>query len=151
MKKISYDELLDEILSQKESFGYPAEAPCYAERLSEFNAVFARKFKIELPQKIEDFLKKTNGLEWNGTTLLGVDDEKDFSVGGLLTFNASAKERPPRMLLLGWSDISQFVYDPQANKHRILDDSTGEILESFDSFDELLYRVLSELLSSEET
>jgi len=153
-----YLDALETVRDNIEKSGRSIPQPCYGKRVERFKEAFARHFPFSLPGDVENFLLRSNGLEWNGVVFLGVDDDSengkinDFGGGnGLLGHNSPVgiPREKLTLLYLGYSDMDKYVYDSEEDEYLIIDEDTGQPGETFSSFDELLTGVLTELLEAE--
>lgn len=107
----------------------------------------------DLPTEYGDFLKKVNGLEFNGFILYGIDDvflEKKTNqhINGLISFNQIwyENEDQKKYLFLGESNISWYVYDTNNERYIELDNPSGREMVVFKELDKMLEKILSDSL-----
>jgi hypothetical protein len=100
-----------------------------------------------LPQGYIDFLKKNNGLAWNGILFYSTDQvtEADnpngFRLMDLATENDDFNDRYEldEKVLLGRMDEEYFTYNIETKKYEVLELESREIWEQFDTFEDLFY------------
>lgn len=108
---------------------------------------------IRPPQEFIDVLHHTNGFEWNGFILYGVDrgafpTAPTYSVYGLIEQNEIwyEVESQRAYLFLGESNISWYVYEITTGRYLELDNPSGNEVEAFDSCAEMLEKLLDDCL-----
>jgi hypothetical protein len=100
-----------------------------------------------LPQGYIDFLKKNNGLAWNGIVFYSTDqvteaDNPDgFRIMDLATMNDDFNERYEldEKVLLGRADEDYYTYNIETKKYEALELESREPWEEFDSFEDLFF------------
>ncbi|MCL2211495.1 MAG: SMI1/KNR4 family protein [Treponema sp.] len=98
-----------------------------------------------LPQGYIDFLKKNNGLAWNGIIFYStdqvscIDDPNGFKIMDLVTTNDEFNDRfeLDEKVLLGIADDDYYTYNIETRKYEVLEFSSRELMEEFDSFADL--------------
>lgn len=100
---------------------------------------------IILPNSYIEFLKKVNGLHFNGLVIYGVDevllDEKvDEDIHGFIETNELWYENDwqKQYVFFGDSDTAWYCYDRKENVYVELDKPSGTLIQSFESFDSML-------------
>ena len=98
-------------------------------------------------------LRHSNGFEWNGFILYGVDRASfptapAYSVYGLIEQNEIwyEVESQRAYLFLGESNISWYVYEIATGRYLELDNPSGSEVEVFDSCAEMLEKLLDDCL-----
>jgi len=100
-----------------------------------------------LPQGYIDFLKKCNGLAWNGIVFYSTDQvvEADnptgFRLMDLVSMNDEFNDRYEldEKVLLGRADEDYYTYNIGTEKYEALELESRETWEEFDTFDELFF------------
>ena len=98
-----------------------------------------------LPQGYIDFLKINNGLAWNGIIFYSTDqvteaDNPDgFKLMDLVTMNDEFNDRfeLDEKVLLGIADDDYYTYNIETKKYEVLEFSSRELMEEFDTFTDL--------------
>lgn len=110
-------------------------------------------FGITLPTEYTEMLKVSNGVEWNGFILYGVDngyfpEAVDYSVYGFIEQNAIWHENPDqkKYIFFGESNISWYVYDLQRKCYMELDNPSGCEMQEYQSFEGLFEKLLEDSL-----
>ncbi|WP_340371992.1 YrhA family protein [Peribacillus sp. FSL E2-0218] len=100
---------------------------------------------IIIPESYIEFLKKVNGLDFNGLVIYGVDEtlldnEVDEEVQGFIETNEFWYENDwqKQYIFMGDSDIAWFCYDLNERVYVELDKPSGTLIQFFDSFDSML-------------
>jgi len=98
-----------------------------------------------LPEGYIDFLKKNNGLAWNGIIFYStdqvteVDNPDGFKLMDLVTMNDDFNDRfeLDEKVLLGIADDDYYTYNIETKKYEVLEFTSRELMEEFDSFEDL--------------
>ncbi len=105
------------------------------------------------PNELTDVLLHTNGFEWNGHILYGVDRDSfptppEYSVYGLIEQNEIwyEVEEQKAYLFLGEGSISWYVYEIATGRYLELDNPSGREVGAFSSFSELFEKLLDDSL-----
>jgi hypothetical protein len=138
------EEIID-ILNEDEGAMIPRPA-------SEEDIAQCQKELIELgleplPQGYIDFLKKNNGLAWNGIVFYSTDQvtEADnpngFRIMDLVTMNDDFNERYEldEKVLLGRADEDYYTYNIETKKYEALELESREIWEECNTFENLFF------------
>jgi len=138
------DEII-EILNEDDGAMIPRPA-------SEEDIAQCQKELIELgleplPQGYIDFLKKNNGLAWNGVEFYSTDqvteaDNPDgYRLMDLVTMNDDFNDRYEldEKVLLGRADEDYYTYNIESKRYEALERESREVWEEFDSFADLFY------------
>lgn len=86
----------------------------------------------------EEFLKIQNGFEFDGLIFYGTTDFENDLIDMNKTWDWQGESFDHRYLFLGDADISWFVYDIRENSFAELDKPSGELIETFNDFDNML-------------
>ena len=100
-----------------------------------------------LPQGYIDFLKKNNGIAWNGIVfystdqVTGADNPDGFRLMDLVTMNDDFNDRYEldEKVLLGRADEDYYTYNIETKRYEALELESREAWEEFDSFADLFY------------
>lgn len=107
---------------------------------------------IELPNSYIEFLKKINGLDFNGLIIYGVDevlqDDEVEEIQGFIETNEIWYENDwqKQYIFFGDSDTAWYCYDLNENIYVEIDKPSGTLIQSFDSFDSMLSNGLKTVL-----
>lgn len=117
------------------------------EKIKNASSEFYSLFNVKLPQDYIDMLRYTNGVSFNGNSIVGVYDA-DFLADhprkksmDIFRFNTSYRDLTDitDYILLGKSSIDLVVYNINDSKFQILSNGVMECFGTFDTFLELLY------------
>jgi hypothetical protein len=138
------DEIID-ILNEDEGAMIPRPA-------SEKDIAECQKDLIELgleplPQGYIGFLKKNNGLAWNGIVFYSTDQvtEADnpngFRLMDLVTMNDEFNERYEldEKVLLGRADEDYYTYNIETKKYEALELESREVWDEYDTFEDFFF------------
>jgi hypothetical protein len=108
---------------------------------------------IVLPESYIEFLKRMNGLDFNGLVIYGVDEvlldrEMDEEVHGFIETNEIWYENDwqKKYVFFGDSDTAWYCFDLKSCVYVELDKPSGTIIQSFESFDSMLGEALETTL-----
>lgn len=145
-----YDELLAKVAERKHGYEEALQPPCGAAAISSLRRDVISNLECTLPDEYCRFLAFTNGLDWNGLVVYGSERApivgyKDRFIEGFVQANLDLRESG----LL--NDRLVFAEDGVALYTLLLSSMTYEAitnvghtrLESFVTFDELLFNALS--------
>ena len=117
-----------------------------AEKIEKINEEFCSVFNAEIPEDYIELLRQTNGLSYNGKSIVGVydagfliDHPRKASMD-IVRFNSSFRDMTDitEYILLGKSSTDLIVYNIREKKYQILSNGVMECFGTFDSFPELL-------------
>jgi len=100
-----------------------------------------------LPQGYIGFLKKNNGLAWNGIVFYSTDqvteaDNPDgFRIMDLVTMNDEFNERYEldEKVLLGRADEDYYTYNIETKKYEALELESREVWDEYDTFEDFFF------------
>jgi len=107
-----------------------------------------------LPQGYIDFLKKVNGLAWNGIEfystdqIVEADNPSSFRLMDLVSMNDEFNDlyELDEKVLLGRADEDYYTYNIETKKYEALELESREVWEEFDTFEELFCFTIGERL-----
>ncbi|MGG1592443.1 YrhA family protein [Terribacillus saccharophilus] len=105
-----------------------------------------------LPQSYITFLKQVNGLDFNGLVIYGVDDylltNASDELDGFISTNKIWRENKEQTQYIFFADssIAWYCLDLVSNAYVELDKPSGTVMETYDSFDSLLYTAIQSIL-----
>ena len=136
-EQIEYGEMLNEGVQDEEGL---------------FEIVKSR-LGVSLPVPYIEFLKKTNGIEYNGYILYGVDEEYLSNrpcapIYGIIDRNNIYWENAwyKDCLFLGESNIGWYVFIFSSEEYAELDKPSGQLLRKFESGEQMIEAALREAL-----
>ncbi|GAB2024404.1 YrhA family protein [Lactovum odontotermitis] len=151
---MTWKESLVELNKDNEQYGESANLP--ANNIDEVVAFAANKFHLCIPKEFTEFWKVQNGLEYDGNVFYQADielfddiDPLDMDTNNaIIASNIIWHENADfaDYTFLGDGNIDWCVYDRRDKKYKILDKPSGEIIETFDTFDEFFSTYLERLV-----
>ncbi|MFP7735855.1 YrhA family protein [Priestia aryabhattai] len=141
-----WKDLLREIEKVEEKYGSSLRSPASDREIMELNHNIQEKLgSMALPEPYIEFLKKVNGLDFNGLVIYGVDKalldkEVDEDIYGFIEANELWYENgwQKQYIFLGDSDTAWYFYDLKESLYVELDKPSGTLIQSFENFDSLL-------------
>ncbi|WP_044338670.1 YrhA family protein [Rossellomorea aquimaris] len=144
--------LLIEIKKIEEKYGSSLRNPASDSEIIKMNHIVQQKLgNIIIPEPYIEFLKKVNGLDFNGLVMYGVDEdllekEIDEEIHGFIETNELWYENDwqKQYIFLGDSDTA--CYDTKEKVYVELDKPSGTLIQSFKSFDAMLSNALETII-----
>jgi len=138
------DEIID-ILNEDDGAMIPR--PASDKDIAECQEDLIRLGLEPLPQGYIDFLKKNNGLAWNGIIFYSTDQvtEADnpngFRLMDLATMNDEFNDRYEldEKVLLGRADEDYYTYNIETKMYEALELESREVWDEFDTFEKMFY------------
>jgi hypothetical protein len=138
------DEIMD-ILEEDDGAMIPR--PATDEDVADCNEELIELGLEPLPQGHIDFLKKFNGLAWNGiefysTYQISEEGNPDgFKLMDLVTQNDEFNDRYEldEKVLLGRADEDYYTYNIETKKYEALELESREVWDEFDTFEDLFF------------
>ncbi|WP_397537125.1 YrhA family protein [Rummeliibacillus pycnus] len=149
-----WKDLLIEIEEIEKKYGSSLRNPASDTEIIKMNHNIQQKLgNIVLPKSYIEFLKKINGLDFNGLVIYGVDDvlldkEEDEDIHGFIETNELWYENDwqKQYIFFGDSDTAWYCYDLKESVYVELDKPSGTLIQSFESFDSMLSDALETIL-----
>lgn len=149
-----WKDLLIEIEKIEEKYGTRLRNPASDTEIEKMEKNFQRKFgNIVLPESYREFLKRINGLDFNGLVIYGVDEvllesEVDEEVHGLIETNELwyENETQKQYIFYADSDTVWYCYDLKEGVYVELDKPSGTLIQSYDSFESMLSDALESVI-----
>ncbi len=148
-----WKERLEKIKQEQKRYGQDMNCGISMEEERAFIKAVNDELGITLPEEYLKILRTINGIEFNGFILYGVDEPllmeaPNQHVNGLVDCNKVwyENEWQKQYLFLGESSISWYVYDLETKKYYELDNPSGEIMEEFNDFEQMLDKMLEDSL-----
>jgi hypothetical protein len=147
------DDILDRIAKQKAHFGEHMQPGCSQEVVERLLTEAKQHLKVPIPESYIAFLRRTNGLDWNGTIFFAAMptpnyDNPHVTLDGFVQGNQRLREIPANnnFLVFGESGMEMYVCDLHTSRFNIVDHISTDAYDSFDSFEELLCAALEKRL-----
>ncbi len=110
------------------------------------------EFGLELPGQYVDLLRVTNGFEYDGERICGMDDnmlsDKKGQEFGLIELNEAVYtvESNKAYFFLGDGNMDYYALHLESGQFYKMDKVSDDIIESFETFNDLLLFLLEDLL-----
>ncbi|WP_312756125.1 YrhA family protein [Rummeliibacillus suwonensis] len=149
-----WKDLLTKIEKIEKKYGSSLRNPASYTEIKKMNHNIQWKLgNIVLPESYIEFLRRINGLDFNGLVIYGVDEvlldkEVDEDIHGFIETNELWHENDwqKRYLFFGDSDTAWYGYDLKESIYVELDKPSGTLIQSFESFDSMLIDALETIL-----
>ncbi|WP_078552222.1 YrhA family protein [Bacillus alkalicellulosilyticus] len=145
-----WEKMVSEIQKIEESFGSSLRRPATSNEINKMKENIKVQFNgFLLPDSYVNFLKKLNGLDFNGLVIYGVDnaflDNKIENIDGFVEINEIWHENnwQKQYLFFGDSDTAWYCYDLENKIYLELDKPSGTEMNSFNNFQIMLEEALS--------
>lgn len=141
---------MDEILEHlSENDGAMIVRPASSKDLAQCQKDMAEVEMNPIPQGYIDFLRKLNGFAWNGIEFYSTDQvtdpETDYTLMDIVTMNEDFAEYNdmPTKVLIGRADDDLYTYDTESHKYEVLDFTGKDVMEDYESFEDLFVNVVA--------
>jgi len=148
-----YKDLLKRVAEEQRQFGSSLQPPITEEQLQLLVMSASKELRTELPGEYINFLRLTNGLDWNGVVVYAGDTtaitgHPDRSIPGIIEMNLNYRDDPrfEDLLVLGSNGMDIYTYRISSGGYEVYDEVPHELMEIFPTFDELMTRALSRSL-----
>jgi hypothetical protein len=131
--------LLKQIDEEEQAFGDSIYQSCSDEEVSFFSAWVSQHFSIE-ENKLRDYIdfsRVANALNYNGLFVYGISKENEYSIFAMNEVWWDV-ETQKRYLFYADDSISWYCLDVSSGVFYVLDKPSGEKMEQYQTFDELL-------------
>lgn len=132
--------------------GAPAESRDLPEARK---ALSSREFPPP-PEGYMAFLRRVNGLCWNGVEFHGTtpvsDSESDYELEDLMEANEAFRETHGLVnrLLIGRADEEYYIYNAEEDSYEVVDATVMDVIASFSDFNALFEDAVGVLLQTEQ-
>ena len=148
-----YQELLKRVGEEQRRFGSDLQAPTTGEQIQVLIERARKQLHTEPPADYLNFLRLTNGLDWNGVVFYASDTvpivgHPDRPIPDLVEMNLSYREDPrfEEILVLGSNGMDIYTYRIPKGIYEIYDEVPHELFETIPTFDELMTKALTRSL-----
>ncbi len=145
-----YDAMLTTIAERVQFYGESLPPPCSAERLKILQRRAKQELGCDIPDQYCRFLTKANGLDWNGLVVyaserMPIEGYSDRFIEGFVEGNLDYRDHEPMRDYMVFADdgVALFTCRISNWKYEVITRVGLSLLESFNSFDELLASALS--------
>jgi hypothetical protein len=144
-----YQELLEQIAQERSKYSESMQPPSTPEQISELCEKASVCLGIKLPIEYINFLKLTNGLDWNGLTIYASETSLiagycDRYIQGVIEANQIYRQSE------GESGMDAYIYYPDRNVYHITERISLRVINTFSSFSKMLSQLLNSLLKHNE-
>lgn len=143
-------KILEKIKQLKLGCGRHMQPACEESVIPKLQSSAKQKLHVELPNSYLDFLRHTNGLDWNGAVFFAATnipyvDKPQMSFESIVDANIRLREVPAnsRFLIFGEGGMDMYVQDLSTGRFHIVDHISTDV---YESFDDLLRGVFKALL-----
>jgi hypothetical protein len=148
-----WEKFISDIRTIEEKYGDTLNAPATDDQIEVLKRTVNEKFGCILPEQYLDFLKKVNGLEFNGFVFYGVDSslfeiQNNDTVYGYVDTNEIWYENAhqKQYMFFGESNISWYCFDLFNGVYVELDNPSGTQMHKYPDFNSMLEKALSDSL-----
>lgn len=148
-----YEELLDAIRADREKLGRPNRPRASSTDIATLIAQVQRKFDHELPKQYLEFLRLSDGLNYEGLVVYDAKstDERRTPPNfwqGFVYCNEQWRGNPEnrQYLIFGDDSISLHAQDLRDGQFKSMDKIAYERFETYDSFDDMITTALGSLV-----
>jgi hypothetical protein len=148
-----YQELLKRVGEEQRQFGSGLQPPSAGEQIQVLIENARKQLHSEPPADYLNFLRLTNGLDWNGVVIYGGDTapivgHPDRAIPNLVEMNLNYRDDPrfDDLLVIGSNGMDIYTYRISSGVYEIYDEVPHELVETISTFDELMTRALNRSL-----
>lgn len=141
-----WKKLLEEVKKIEEKYGDSLRRQSSQSEITKLQDKIKEKYgNILLPETYVEFLKMANGIDFNGLVVYGIDEhlqdkDKVENVQGFMETNEIWHENDwhRQFIFFGDSDTAWYCYNLNENVYMELDKPSGTLINTYDSFDNML-------------
>ncbi len=148
-----YQELLKRVGEEQRRFASGLQPPSTGEQIQVVIERARKKLHTEPPAEYLNFLRLTNGLDWNGVIIYASDavpivGHSDRSIPDLVEMNLDFRDDPrfEDLLVIGSNGMDIYTYRISKGVYEIYDEVPHELVETVPTFDELMAKALTRSL-----
>jgi hypothetical protein len=148
-----YHDLLRMVADEQRRFGFQPQPPCSDAQIERLSERVGSELRMELPDGYKDFLRYTNGFDWNGVVVFAAETvpiaaQPDRSIAGLVEMNHIYRddERFGPLLVFGSDGMDIYAYNGVNRVYAIYDEVPHELVETLPSFAEMITKALTRSL-----
>jgi len=148
-----YQEILDDVAARMSKYGERLQPGVTPEQLASLEKRSESELGARLIDGYAPFLKRTNGLDWNGVAIYASERTQivgysDRIIDGFMEANLAFRDVDEfaRLLVFGESGDELYAYDTHLLQFQIVDRVPLDVLETYSSFERLLYEVIKKKL-----
>lgn len=148
-----YQELLQRLATEQRQAGSSPQPPCTDEELQRLLDRARQELRIVPPAGYLDFLRLSNGLDWNGVVIYAANTtpiagHPDRIIPDIVEMNLNYRDdsRFEDLLVIGSNGMDLYTCRISQDVFEIYDEVPHELLETLDTFDELMTKALTRSL-----
>lgn len=148
-----YQELLTRVAEEQRRFGSGLQPPSTEEQLQRLVERARHELHTEPPAEYLNFLRLTNGLDWNGVVIYAshnvpIVGHPDRPIPDLIEMNLNYRDDPrfEDLLVMGSNGMDLYTYRISKGVYEIYDEVPHELVETVPTFDELMTSALTRSL-----
>jgi hypothetical protein len=148
-----YQELLQRVAEEQRRFGSGLQPPAAGEQIQLLIERAQKELHTKPPVEYLNFLRVTNGLDWNGVVIYASDTapivgHPDRPIPDLVEMNLNYRDdsRFDDLLVIGSNGMDIYTYRISNGAYEIYDEVPHELVETIPTFDELMTKALNRSL-----
>ncbi len=148
---MKYQQLLEQAKEEAGRFDGTWQPPCTARDIKKLQERVHAELHAELPKGFIEFLKITDGYNWNSVFVYASKKTDDFEYD-FVEMNLLRRDLDwmSDFLIFGSNDMDEFVYQISTREFQTRDRVPFDVVKTFTSFDEMITHVLDENLQPAE-
>jgi hypothetical protein len=147
-----YRSLLDRVTAEQHRFRCEPQPPCTEIQLDRLGESVLAELAAQLPEGYKEFLRLSNGLDWNGVVIFAseriqITSYPDRFISGFVEMNLIYREADSsRSLVFGSDGMDVYTYNQSTSSYEIHDAVSDDLIEALPSFDALIVKALTRSL-----
>lgn len=138
-----YQQYLQKIEAQARMYGERIHPPASEADLASLSARSLAELSAEVPQQYKDFLRVRNGLNFDGLFIYSSHNTDDYKHGFVdSNLDWRSYEINNDLLYFADADINLYVYNLVEGRYEIQDRPSGDVYDTFKTFDEMITEAL---------
>lgn len=144
--------LLNSVTEEQRRFHCEPQPPCTETQLERLAERVMAELARRLPEGYKDFLRLTNGLDWNGVVIFAseripITSNPDRFINGFVEMNRIYRDADRfRSLVFGSDGMDVYTYDQSTGTYEIHDEVSNDLIETLPSFDAMITKALTRCL-----
>ena len=138
-----YQQYLEKIRARASVYGEKIHPAASEADLISLSGRSSAELPIEIPQEYKKFLRVMDGLNWSGLFIYSSHNTDDYEHGFVETNLAwRSYEVNENFLFFADSDINLYAYNLVEKRYELQDRTSGDVYDSFKTFDEMITEAL---------
>lgn len=144
-----YREILQQVQAELQEYKIMPQPPCNEQQIERLRELARTELGDELPDAYLDFLRFTNGLDWNGVNFFAAETTpargpRPGTIEGFVPANLGYRdvEEMRDFLVFGSSGMELYVYDKKNRVYLVQDSVSMDTYETYADFGSLMTEVL---------